>query len=323
VSIGLQIAIAYLLDLVLGDPEWLPHPVRWIGRCITWTEDRLRSTSLPLIYAGVILAVCLPLVIGLFTWGMIALTHLIHPSLAWWIEIIIIYQCISIKDMYIQTKKVYDNLIQYNIEQARYFLSRIVGRDTETLDEHEISRACVETIAEGTVDGVISPLFYAAIGGAPLAITFKAISTLDSMVGYRNERYQQLGWASAKLDDLANFVPARLVILLIPMAAWLVRLDTWHSFKITWRDRLKHSSPNAAHAEAAYAGALNVRLGGENFYEGVLSKKPFLFEERNLPQLKDIQSAWKLYLVTSIIILIAIILLNLFFCVDNNQWITL
>ena len=183
-------------------------------------------------------------------------------------------------------------------------LSRIVGRDTERLDEAEIVRATVETIAENVVDGITAPLFFAFLGGAPAALAYKAASTLDSMVGYKNETYRNFGWASARLDDALNFIPARLTGVLIPLAATFCGCNVRNGWRIFWRDRKKHPSPNSAHAEAAFAGALNVRLGGTSAYGGVPSHKEYL-GDANRPLAPDaIKQAQRLMFATSVIFLI-------------------
>ncbi len=200
-----------------------------------------------------------------------------------------------------ETQKVYRALRTRGIQEARDSLSMIVGRDTGNLNDTDISRATVETIAEGTVDGVFSPIFFYAVGGLPLAWAFKAVSTLDSMVGYKNKQYRDFGWASARLDDLANWIPARLSIVIIPAAALCIGQDSRNALRIGFRDRLKHSSPNAGHAESAYAGALGVYLGGTSFYGGQRNVKPVLNEGERSPSSKDIKQAWFLLIVSTIL----------------------
>jgi adenosylcobinamide-phosphate synthase len=270
------IPCAVILDFLLGDPYWMPHPVRIMGWCIATYEKCVRYINAPLFLSGIVLSIGFPLLVWTITDRYLHMIHQYNETLRWAIEIWIVYQCISIRSLIDETHKVYTHLTNRNIEQARSDLSMIVGRDTDRLPENEISRATVETIAEGTVDGVFSPLFYAFLGGAPLVLAFKVISTLDSMVGYKNRTYIDFGWASAKFDDVANWVPARLSIVIIPIAALFLGMNSIQAFIVGFRDRLKHTSPNAGHAEAAYAGALGVQLGGKNMYGGIVNSKPFL-----------------------------------------------
>ncbi len=298
------ILIALLLDLMLGDPRWLPHPVRWMGWCITKFESYVRSKRCPLKMAGVLLAVGLPACVWLLAFITLSVAGYFSSFLRGMLEIWLVYQCVSVRGLIDETRKVYNALQTEEIEQARQHLSMIVGRDTDHLNGSEIARATVETIAEGSVDGVSSPIFWAAIGGAPLAMAFKAVSTLDSMVGYKNERYEDFGWASAKLDDIANWIPARLSIIIIPIAALFTGQNARRSFRVGIRDRLKHSSPNAGHAEAAYAGAFNVQLGGPSTYQGHVSNKPILNSNGYSVQQDHIIRAWKLLFVSSMILIL-------------------
>lgn len=295
---------AVILDLMFGDPKWLPHPVRWFGWFITKFETGARATTVPLWISGFLLALLLPSLAFAITWGVIQVAGSIHHELAWVAEVIVLYQCISIRGLYDETKPVYQALMRNDMFDARKYLSMVVGRDTQKLNSTDISRAVTETVAEGTVDGIVSPLFFAALGGAPLAMAFKAVSTLDSMVGYKNETYVQFGCASARLDDLLNYIPARLSVLFVPLAAWICRLNATQSFVVVVRDRLLHSSPNAGHAEAAFAGALDVQMGGTNYYHGVKSEKPVIHPNGKQVDRDDIPKAWKLMVFTSLLFLI-------------------
>ncbi len=304
------IPIAFLLDLILGDPHWLPHPVRWMGQCIVIYEKHVRSRQYSLTWAGIVLAVGFPVCVWLISFFLLKTLYQLNVTAGWLIEIWLVYQCVSAQGLIRETRKVYHALHDGHMEKARHLLAMIVGRDTDRLEETEISRAAVETVAEGTVDGVLSPLFFAAIGAAPLALAYKAVNTLDSMVGYKNERYMDFGWASAKLDDLVNWIPARLSIVLIPLAAILVGQNAGNSFRIGFRDRLKHTSPNAGHAEAAYAGALGVRLGGRNVYQGLVSQKPILNVEGDSAQPSHILKSWNTLLLTSILFIALTYIMN-------------
>lgn len=295
----MEIFLAYLLDLILGDPRWFPHPVRGIGYVITKTEQFLRCLKIAERLAGVILAVFIVGGVFLISTGLINLARFIHPTLGTGLSIVLIFTTLSIKSLYQESMKVYWALQKGDILKARKDLAMIVGRDTENLDFVEIVRAGVETVAENTVDGVISPLFFAFLGGAPLALAYKAINTLDSMVGYRNEKYIRFGWASARLDDIANFIPARIAGILMPLAAFLCGERGFEALKIVLRDGQKHPSPNSGISEAAVAGALGVQLGGLNFYQGKPSPKPTLGDSTRSLTPEDIYRANRIMLVTS------------------------
>ncbi|EGD51113.1 cobalamin biosynthesis protein CobD, partial [Thermoanaerobacter ethanolicus JW 200] len=212
---------------------------------------------------------------------------------------LIIYTCLATKDLGKAAGRVYEALIKGDIVEARKRLSYIVSRDTDRLDVENISRGAIETVAENISDGIIASMFYAFIGGAPLAIFYKAASTLDSMVGYRNEKYLDLGFASAKLDDILNFIPARITGFLIVIAAFLLGYDYKNSWRIFLRDRLKHQSPNSAHGEAAVAGALNIQLGGLNYYFGKPEIKPTLGDGKEKITPQHIKDSIKIMYMTS------------------------
>ena len=291
-------AIAYVWDRVAGDPRWLPHPVVMIGRCISKLEGvlrRLAKREEQLKLLGILLPVLI--VGGAFTvtWGLIRLLHAVHPWLAWGMEALFIGTTIAVKGLQDAGMGVYRKLAAGDIEGGRHEVGMIVGRDTDQLDEPEIVRATVETVAENIVDAVISPLFYALIGGAPLAMAYRAVNTLDSMVGYKNDKYRNLGWASARLDDAANWIPARLTALLIALAAWLFRAgDAASALRMARRDAGKHPSPNSGWPEAAAAGALHVRLGGYNVYKGVRSFRAYMGEPRETLAARHIPAACRL-----------------------------
>jgi adenosylcobinamide-phosphate synthase len=219
------------------------------------------------------------------------------------------YTTLATRDLHVETRKVLLALAGEDISRARRELSLLVGRDTANLDEPEILRALVETIAENTSDGVIAPLFCLGLGGPPLAMTYKALNTLDSMVGYKNERFRDLGWASAKLDDVANFIPARLSGFLITFSALLLGKSWRDSLRILWRDRRNHESPNSVWPEGAMAGALGVRLGGVNHYFGQPSLRPFIGDQKKDLELSDVQEAWKILYLSSFWMLLLSLLL--------------
>jgi len=294
---------AFVLDIICGDPQWLPHPVRFIGTLAGLLENVLVRCLGRTSVAGVVFTL---LVVGA-TWMTTA--ALVAWSWQWdWrcgmiVEIVILYTTLAARDLDHECRTVFAALGDGDLPLARRNLSRIVGRDTDGLDEREIVRATVETMAENTVDGVVSPLFFAFVGGAPLAMTFKAINTLDSMVGHKTDRYLRFGWASARLDDAANFGPARLSRLLFPVAAWICGLDSAGCRRIVRRDGQKSPSPNAGISEAAVAGALGVQLGGVNYYRGEQSVRPLLGDPLNPLHRDDVLRATRLMYTVSVLTL--------------------
>ena len=270
--------LGFCLDLLFGDPHWMPHPVRAMGALIAGLEKPLRTvfpkTPKGELTAGGFLVV---LTAGISTGAAALLLWLcaqIHPWLAFAAETLLCYQLLAARSLRDESVKVYKALRDGTLDDARKAVSMIVGRDTERLDETGVAKAAVETVAENTSDGVIAPLLFMAIGGAPLGVLYKSINTMDSMVGYKNDRYLYFGRAAAKLDDLVNFIPARLAGILLCLAARPAGFDGKNAWKIFWRDRKNHKSPNSAHTEAAAAGALDVQLAGSNYYFGQLVVKP-------------------------------------------------
>lgn len=274
----------FLLDLLLGDPGWMPHPVVFMGRCIAALEKRLRrlfpQTPAGERWAGRVLAAVLPLGTLAFTAGCLWLCGQIHPALAFALSTLWCWQALAAKGLASESKNVYKALTGRTLMEARQAVGRIVGRDTGALTEAGVTRAAVETVAENFSDGVAAPLFYFFLGGAPLALCYKAINTMDSMVGYRNERYLYFGRWAARLDDGANWLPARLSALLLVAAAWLLGEDGRGAWRIWRRDRRNHASPNAAQTEAAMAGALGVQLAGPAWYFGIRVEKPTIGEHQ-------------------------------------------
>jgi len=268
--------LALLLDLTLGDPAWLPHPVVQIGRLITALEKLLRQTIRNGRAAGLLLLFLTVSGTTTATWLLVWGSARLHPLAGLLTAGLLSSTCLAARSLQRESALVADALAVGDIVQARVKLSRIVGRDTVNLDEAEIWRALIETVAENTSDGIIAPMFWLALGGPLAGMAFKAVSTLDSMVGYKNECYLQLGWASARMDDLLNFIPARLTAALMIVAAPLIGLSLRNAAAITLRDRLNHPSPNSAHPESAAAGALGIRLGGPSTYGGHESIKQFI-----------------------------------------------
>lgn len=273
---ALIILLAMLLDLIIGDPHWLPHPVVFIGKLISILEQRLRRSWLNEHLAGIFLLLLVVSSSAGVTWILLQLFTYLLPLAGWIAAILISSTCIAARSLHLESAKVAAALKAGDISSARHYLSYIVGRDTYLLDETEIWRALIETVAENTSDGIIAPLFWLTIGGPVVAIAYKGVSTLDSMVGYKNPRYLKFGWASARMDDLLNFIPARISAVLIIIAAPLAGGSASHAARITLRDRLNHPSPNSGHPESAAAGALCVRLGGSTSYGGVSSFKEYI-----------------------------------------------
>jgi len=302
-----QIIAALALDLLIGDPRWFPHPVKLIGRFAVLLEKPLRKFFQSPRIAGVTAVIPVLVVTGLATFAIIMAAGLLHPFLADAVSIILLYTTFAARDLISHSFNVYKGLKEGKLEEARQKVAFLVGRDTDSLDETGIIRATVESVAENTVDGVTAPLFFAVLAGPAGAMLYKAVNTLDSTFGYRNERYIEFGWAAARLDDLVNFIPARLTALLIPFAAFFLRLSPLDSFKIIFRDRKKHPSPNSGLAEAAVAGALGVQLGGLNYYFGQPSFRATLGDPIRELNKRDILKANALMLIT--LILAAIVFL--------------
>lgn len=296
------IAGAYLLDIFLGDPRWLPHPVRLIGFAISKLENILYPLKNKKI-AGAALVFIITFSTFFTAWFIIAAFRNINIYAAYIVSAILLYTALSIKDLKDESMAVYHALNKNDTEAARKKLSMIVGRDTNQLDENGIVRATVETVAENITDGIISPLFYAFIGGIPLALAYKAINTMDSMIGYKNERYKDFGWAAARLDDAANFIPARLTGLIVPAAALLMGKYAVKSWQIMLRDGQNNPSPNSGITEAAVAGALGIELGGMNYYNSIPSLKPLIGDKIYSLDKKHIKEAIKITYIVSFLIL--------------------
>ncbi len=285
----------FLLDLWLADPAWMPHPVVGMGKCITGLESFLRkkfpATPEGERNAGCVLAAVLPLGTLAVTAFVCGLAYWLHPAAGLAVQILWCWQALAIKGLAVESKNVYRCLQSEGLPAARKAVSRIVGRDTQALNEEGVTKAAVETVAENFSDGVVAPLFYMLIGGAPLALCYKAINTMDSMVGYKNDRYLHFGRAAAKLDDAANFLPSRIAALLWIAAAALVKQDACNAWRIWRRDRHNHASPNSAQTEAACAGALGVQLAGPAYYFGQYYPKPTIGDARRPVETDDILRA--------------------------------
>ena len=305
--IGYAVLGGFVLDAVFGDPAWLPHPVVYMGKAISALEKGLR-TRLPKtpegeLWGGRILAFCLPV-------GTFALASLVcmgaaalHPLLGLAVQMFWCGQALAAKGLVQESMNVYRELTKPDLPAARIAVSRIVGRDTQALTAEGVTKAAVETVAENASDGVIAPLLYMLLGGAPLALTYKAINTMDSMVGYKNERYLHFGRAAAKLDDIANYLPSRIAALLWVAAAALTGNDARNAWRIWRRDRRNHASPNSAQTESACAGALNVQLAGPAYYFGEYYPKPTIGDAVRSIEPEDIRRADRMMYAESLLAL--------------------
>ena len=268
------LALAYGTDLLIGDPRWFPHPVRGIGLAIHWGERVLRRTIPWERVAGALLVAVIVGASYAGSWWLLHATMAHSSWVGFAVGVVLLFSCLSTRDLAIESRQVLKALEADDLPLARRRVARIVGRETHQLDVPEIVRATIETIAESTLDGIVSPLFYFILGGVPLAVAYKAVNTLDSMIGHRSARYLKFGWAAARLDTWANWIPARLSAVLFAVAAWLCRFRVSASWRCAWRDGHGGPVPNAGIPEAAVAGALGVRLGGVNWYEGRAVEMP-------------------------------------------------
>lgn len=268
--------LAYAVDWLLGDPAWLPHPVRWMGWLIRRGEKCLRRLPINEFVAGLLLTMCVVGAFGAGSWLLLQWLKSWNEALAFGVTLYFAVMTLATRSLLDETRAVLAFLDAGDLLSARRQVSRIVGRDTDHLEESEVARAAIETLAESASDGIVAPMLYLAIGGVPAALAYKAINTLDSMIGHREARYEYFGKFAARLDDVTNFIPARVTALLFVAAAWTLHLDWRDAWRILRRDGAKHKSPNAGRPEAAIAGALGVRLGGTNFYDGELHQHEYL-----------------------------------------------
>lgn len=305
----------FILDGIFGDPAWLVHPVVIMGKAITALEKflrkRLPNTPEGERLGGRILAMALPVGTLLITGGVCWLFYRISPILGFAIELLWCAQALAAKGLAQESTNVYRELVKGDLPASRRAVSRIVGRDTAELTNEGVTKAAVETVAENASDGVIAPLFYMMLGGAPLALVYKAINTMDSMVGYKNEKYLNFGRAAAKLDDAANYLPSRIAALLWIASAALTGNDAKSAWRIWRRDRRKHASPNSAQTESACAGALNVQLAGPATYFGKYYDKPTIGDAVRAIEPKDILRANTMMYVASVLGLAAAVLVRI------------
>lgn len=305
VSSALALTLAVVLDLLLGDPLWLPHPVRWMGKAIDVLEPRFRRLNLSPLHSGALMAAGLLLVVWIGGLLLVALAARLHPAAAVVVQTLMLYTCISARDLRDEALAVAGALSEKGLTAGRRAVSMIVGRETDRLDETGVTRAAVETVAENLVDGFVSPLFFFVLGGAPLSMAYKMINTLDSMIGYKNDRYLLFGRFAARLDDAANYLPARISILFIALAAQLIDRTGRAALSTAWRDGRAHASPNAGCPEAAFAGALGLWMGGPNFYHGRLVDKPVIGKGLGDARPAHIHQACRLMLATALLVFMA------------------
>lgn len=294
----------FLLDLLLGDPYWLPHPIRLIGTLIGALEKRWnREENKKAFRNGVFLVLTVTVLTTVITAFILGVVYFWHPLPGMILETIMTYQILAAKCLKTESMKVYYKLTDGDLEGAREAVSMIVGRDTKELDETGITKAAIETVAENTSDGVIAPMIYTAIGGPVLGFLYKSINTIDSMVGYQNDRYMYFGRVAAKLDDFVNYLPSRISAYLM-MVSCLFLGKEYHgkqAFQIHKRDSRKHTSPNSAQTESACAGALGIQLAGDASYFGVIHKKPYIGEPIRPVEYEDIKRANRLLYGTAFI----------------------
>jgi len=299
------IASACLLDWIAGDPEWFPHPVRWMGRCTLLAESLLRrpgQSASDELLAGAALTAGLVGASYLGTAKAIEIAYRVSTVTGLATEILLGWTCIASRNLIDESLAVIRALEQKELIRARQKLSRIVGRDTEALSETEINRAVIETLAESACDGIVAPLVYIVIGGVPMAMAYKAVNTLDSMIGHADQRYFYFGKTAARLDDVANYLPARLTAMTLAVAAGMDNATSATSAWRIWRrDGRRHKSPNAGHPESAMAGALQVRLGGDNTYAGQRVAAPLLGAEFDPPKLHHAKRALRLVAAVSLL----------------------
>lgn len=299
----LPMLIGFIIDIILGDPYSLPHPIRAIGTLISKLEKFVRKRFNDLRKGGVFLAAAVLVISTLAPLLILILCYRTSVILGVAVESVMCWQLVAARCLQKESMKVCRALEENDTEKARKAVSMIVGRDTEVLDEKGIIKAAVETVAENTSDGVTAPIMYISLGGAALGFFYKAANTMDSMIGYKNEKYADIGRFAARLDDLLNFIPSRLTALAMILSAYLLKLDEKNAFYIWKRDRRKHASPNSAQTESVCAGALNIRLAGDAYYFGELHKKEFIGDDIRPPENEDIRRANRLMYCTSVIVL--------------------
>ena len=307
--------LGFLLDCLLGDPRTIPHPVVCMGKLISWLEKAFRTlfpkTRLGENLAGGCIWLVTVAVSFLIPWGLLKLAGMVSPWLRLLLQAIFCWQVLAAKSLRQESMKVYEALKTGTIEDARYAVSMIVGRDTQALDADAVTRAAVETVAENCSDGVIAPMLYFALGGGPLAFAYKAVNTMDSMLGYVEPPYQNVGLVPARMDDVCNYLPARISGIMMLLAGGLLGLNFRNGWKIFLRDRYNHASPNSAQTESACAGLLGLRLAGDAWYHGVLHKKKYIGDALRPITPEDIPLSDRLMYATAVLTLVICLILLL------------
>ena len=311
----------FFLDQIIGDPPGFPHPIRLIGKLISFFEWKMlgddegkkRNFAAEKV-KGVLLCFIMICITVLLTGFVLVLSYLLNPILGMIVEAVLTCYILAAKSLKVESMKVYTALKEGTIEEARWAVSMIVGRDTENLDEKAITRAAVETVAENTSDGVIAPMIYTFLGGPVLGFTYKAINTMDSMVGYQSDRYKYFGWGAAKLDDIVNYFPSRIAAIFMILAAFIGGRDFSgeDACRIFIRDRYNHKSPNSAQTESVCAGALRIRLGGDSSYFGKIVHKPYIGDPIREEEPEDIRRSCRLMYMTSYLLLPALLIVGVF-----------
>ncbi len=307
----MSIILGFIIDCIFGDPYNFPHPVRLIGNLISELEKIMRKLFPDNLYIGgvlmslsvIFLSTAVPFLILFLCYKINIVFGIIAESIMCWY--LIAPKCLKTESM-----KVYKAVSENDIEKSRKAVSMIVGRDTQFLDFEEVIKATIETVAENTSDGVTAPVFYMSFGGAVLGFFYKSVNTMDSMVGYKNEKYKDFGRFSAKFDDVLNYIPSRLTAVLMVISAFILKYDGKSAYRIWKRDRLKHASPNSAQTESVCAGALNVRLAGDAFYFGKLFKKQYIGDNIRPVEKDDIIKANRLMYVTTILMIVLSVILR-------------
>lgn len=307
----MSLLVAFILDLILGDPYWLPHPIRYIGRLISKLEKILlvpEDSPENQKSKGVLLTLATVGVVFSFYFLLMYVAGKIHPKVAFAVEVLVFYQMLATRCLADEGMKIFKALKNNDIEKARVQVGYLVSRETAQMSEEDIIKATIETVTENIIDGVVAPLFFAIIGGAPLGMAYKAVNTLDSMVGYKNDKYLHFGWASAKLDDVLGFLPARLTGGIIVIASLILGMDFKRAAHILVRDRNNHASPNSPYAEAPSAGALRIQLGGKATYFGITTEKPTFGDDIEHVRAFHIKKAVRLLYATSALSLVVLLL---------------
>ena len=312
---ALPLIFGFAIDLVLGDPHSIPHPVVLMGKLISFLERVLRSAFSKTERAEKLAGAMLWLIVAVLSftvpWLLLRVCFQIHPVLAVALESIMCWQIIAARSLQLESMKVCHALLKGDVEGARCAVSMIVGRDTQRLDAEGITKAAVETVAENTSDGIVAPLLFMALGGAPLGFFYKAVNTMDSMLGYVEPPYKNFGFVPAKMDDIANYIPARISAMLMLLSGALLGFDLKNGWRIFKRDRYKHASPNSAQTESVCSGLLGLQLAGDAWYHGVLHKKEFIGDKLRNPVAGDIRHTCRIMYLTSFLALMLSVTIRL------------